>query len=177
MTEIKGQEHIITRESRPVAPREDWTYFEAIMIGSSERNPENGEIYNRDRVTEESYPDWVFTCPEVETSSLEEVNNKRKGSVIYSALWGPLSASDLPVNCVFEVFLEALELGSELPKYEFGIAVQIWEEEGPTRTIELNKPAIFRSVSIDEEDRPYWELEPVPDHPERRYLVPIRKAA
>lgn len=172
MTETNVQEQAVNTES-PVAPREVWTYCEAIMIGSSERNPVNGELYIMKRMAEENFPDWVFTCPEVEKSSLEEVNRRRKGTAIYSDMIGPLSFSDLPADCTFELFLGDIEPG--LPKYEFGIAKELWEEDILLRRLEIKKPAVVKLIRIEEADKQYWRLEPVPNHPDRRYLVSVRK--
>lgn len=158
---------------RPLAPRDAWSYFELISIGSSESSPEGGDPYTFDHVIEENFPEWVFSSPAQKDHSLDEINNAREGEALLSEMFGPLDIRALPANCTFKVFLGSLKPG--LPKIEYAIAK--WLDDQGTSAKEIEKPAVIRQIGIEEKYKPSFKLEPVPNHPERRYLVPIRRAA
>ncbi|MEK7617039.1 MAG: hypothetical protein AAB414_03210 [Patescibacteria group bacterium] len=158
-------------EQKPLTPRDALSCWELMMIGSSEYPPGGGQDpYIMDRVIKENFPEWVFSAEALKTHTLEEVNDARKEGFIFSETLGPLNFSfNVAENCTFQIFLGKLGLSET----EFGLAR--WDDEEGKSATEIKRPGPIGLIRIEEKYKPFFKLKPVPDHPERRYLVPVRK--
>lgn len=154
------------------------THFELMLLGSSQKEPGTGKHYLMDRAAMENFPEWIFTPRALESHTLTEINKARMGdqfggNIIYSPGLVGLEY-ELPEDHEYGVILDQLN-PSELPKIEFCISKRTGEWP-KMENEEVLDQTLIKGVKVAEGFERYFKLEEVPDHPGRRYLIPVRKS-